>query len=400
MPSQNQPNEKPYASFETKLIRATEGGCPLTGAGVAPIYASSTFIFDNLDQAANRFAGTEEGYIYTRIGNPTQQGLEEVLAAIENGAAAVAFASGMAAISAAVLTALRSGDHLICPITIYGSTHDLFYNYLRRFGISVTGVPAHDLQAWRRAVQPNTKLLFTETPANPTMELTDLQALAELARQIDAISVVDNTFASPYLQRPLEHGIDVVVHSATKYISGHGDVVAGALIADADFCQQVRGGALKDLGGVISPFDAWLLTRGVKTLSVRLERQQANAGKIAEFLASHPAVTQVHYPGLASFRQRDLAQKQMDGPGAMLSFEVADGSQAAQVLNRVRLCRLAVSLGDVSTLIQHPASMTHASVPAEERQAMGVKDGLIRLSVGLEAATDLIADLEQALASL
>src|SRR5690606_26843733 len=271
----------------------------------------------------------------------------------------------------------------------------------RRLGVEVTAVPADDPAAWRAAVRPNTRVLYTETPANPTMVLTDLREFAALGREVGAVTIVDNTFASPYLQRPLTLGVDVVVHSATKYISGHGDVVAGVLVGREEFCLQARQGALKDLGAVISPFDAWLLTRGLKTLAVRMERQQANAGRVARFLAQHPKVTAVHYPGLDNFAQRDLADGQMDGPGAMLSFEVTGGRDAAAAaLNRVRLCRLAVSLGDVTTLIQHPASMTHGSVPPQNREAMGISEGLIRLSVGLEDADDIIGDLEQALAAV
>lgn len=392
---------KEREAFNTRLIRATVSTCPMTGAGVTPIYASSTFIFDNFEQGAERFAGTQRGYIYTRVGNPTQQVFEKAMAILEEGEAAVAFASGMGAIAAAVLTAAGAGDHVVCPTTIYGSTFDLFHNYFRRLGIQVTAVPADDPAAWRAAVRPNTRVLYTETPANPTMVLTDLQEFAALGREVGAVTVIDNTFASPYLQRPLTLGVDVVVHSATKYISGHGDVVAGVLVGSEQFCLQARQGALKDLGAVISPFDAWLLTRGLKTLAVRMERQQANAIRVAQFLAQHPQVTAVHYPGLDTFPQRELVRAQMDGPGAMLSFEVAGGrAAAAQVLNRVQLCRLAVSLGDVTTLIQHPASMTHGSVPPESREAMDISEGLIRLSVGLEDAADIIDDLEQALAAL
>lgn len=401
MASVNHSSNEDRKRFDTRLIQATANNCPVTGAGVAPIYASSTFVFDDLQQAANRFAGTETGFVYTRLGNPTQAAFERAVAILEEGEAAVAFASGMGAIAAAAMTAASAGDHMICPVTIYGSTHDLFYNFLQRFGIEVTAVAADDLTAWRQAARPNTRILYTETPANPTMELTDLRAFAALAKELGAVSIVDNTFASPYLQRPLTLGVDVVVHSATKYISGHGDVVAGVLAGSEQFCRQVRSGALKAAGAVISPFDAWLLMRGLKTLSVRMERQQANAGKIARFLAEHPAVTNVYYPGLPSFPRADLVARQMDGPGSMLSFEVAGGWSAAEAfLNRVRLCRLAVSLGDVTTLIQHPASMTHASVPIAERQRMGVTDGLIRLSVGLEDAADIVADLEQALAPI
>lgn len=385
-------------SFATRLLKTTEEPCPLTGAAVAPIYASSTFIFDDLDQAAQRFAGEQGGFFYTRLGNPTQAQFERAMAELEEGEAAVSFASGMGAISAAVMTAASAGDHIVCPTTIYGSTYGFLHNFLRRFGIEVTAVPADNLDAWRRAIRPNTRVIYTETPANPTMELTDLAAWAEIGREAGAVTIVDNTFATPYLQRPRTLGVDVVVHSATKYIGGHGDVVAGVLVGSEEFCTEVRIGMLKDTGGVLSPFDAWLLTRGLKTLAVRMERQQATALAVANYLNEHERVRSVMYPGLKSFPQAALARQQMDGPGAMLSFEVAGGGANAEaVLNNVALCRLAVSLGDVGTLIQHPWSMTHSFVPEAERLAMGVTEGLIRLSVGLEDAVDIIADLDAAL---
>lgn len=385
-------------SFATRLIEATEKPCPLTGAAVAPIYASSTFVFDDLEQAARRFAGEQGGFVYTRLGNPTQSQFEQAMAMLEQGEAAVAFASGMGAISAAIMTAVSAGDHIVYPQTIYGSTYGFLHTFLQRFGIEVTAVPADDLDAWRRALRPNTKVLYTETPANPTMELTDLAAWAEIGREAGAVTIVDNTFATPYLQRPIELGVDVVVHSATKYIGGHGDVVAGVMVATQQFCDDVRLGILKDTGGALSPFDAWLLTRGLKTLAVRLERQQRTADAVARFLGQHERVERVFYPGHETFAQAELAREQMDGPGAMLSFEVTGGQAAAEaVLNNVKLCRLAVSLGDTGTLIQHPWNMTHSFVPEPERRDMGVTEGLVRLSIGLEDAADIIADLAAAL---
>lgn len=385
-------------SFATRLMQATEQPCPLTGAAVAPIYASSTFVFDDLEQAAQRFAGEQGGFFYTRLGNPTQAQFEQALAAVEEGEAAVGLASGMGAISAALMTVVSAGDHIVCPTTVYGSTYGLLHNFLPRFGVEVTAVPAHDLDAWRSAIRPNTRVLYTETPANPTMEMTDLAAWAKLGREAGAVTIIDNTFATPYLQRPITLGVDVVVHSATKYIGGHGDVVAGALVSSGEFCTEVRTGVLKDLGGALSPFDAWLLTRGLKTLPVRMERQQTTAMAVANYLNEHERVSAVFYPGLESFPQADVARRQMDGPGAMLSFAVAGGRAVAEsVLNSVKLCRLAVSLGDTGTLIQHPWSMTHSFVPEAERLAMGVTDGLIRLSIGLEDAADIIADLDAAL---
>lgn len=401
-PDGRKPEDSPVdrkPGFATKMIRATEQPCPLTGAAVAPIYASSTFIFDDLAEATGRFAGERDGFVYTRLGNPTQAQFEGALAAAEEAEAAVAFASGMAAIAGALMTVVSAGDHIVGPETVYGSTYGLLRDFLQRFGVDVTLVANDDLDAWQRAIRPNTKVLYTETPANPTMTLTDVAAWAEIGRGAGAVTIVDNTFATPYLQRPIPLGADVVVHSATKYISGHGDVVAGVLAGSAEFCTQVRMGVLKDLGGALSPFDAWLLTRGLKTLSVRMERQQASARRVARFLEEHERVQAVFYPGLEDDEvETEVVQRQMAGPGAMLSFEVTGGLAAAEsVLNRVRLARLAVSLGDTGTLIQHPWSMTHSFVPEADRRAMGVTEGLIRLSVGLEDAADVIADLDVAL---
>lgn len=384
--------------FSTRVLGETEQTCPVTGAAVGPIYAASTFVFDDLDEAMGRFAGEREGFVYSRLGNPTVAQFERALAAAEEGEAAVGFASGMAAISAALMTVVSAGDHIVAPRSIYGSTFGLLHDFLRRFGVEVSTATNEDIDSWRKAIRPNTKVLYTETPANPTLVPTDLAAWAALAREAGAVTVLDNTFATPYLQRAIPLGVDVVVHSATKFISGHGDVIAGALVSTAQFCADVRGGVLKDMGGALSPFDAWLLTRGLKTLPVRMERQQRSAGTVTEYLLQHPKVATVFYPGIGGGEDLEIARRQMDGPGAMVSFEVEGGLAGAEaVLNRVRLARLAVSLGEAGTLIQHPWSMTHSFVPEEERRAMGVTEGLIRLSVGLEDVEDIIADLEAAL---
>lgn len=372
------------------------------GSLCPPIYQTSTFVFKNAGQGAARFAGKEDGYIYTRLGNPTEDQLADKLALLERGEAAVAVASGMTAIAAAILTHVKSGDHIVSSRGIYGCTFSLFSESLPKFGVSVTFVDAANSDNIRQAMRKNTKVVYIETPANPTMEIIDIEAAAAIAKAHGAILIVDNTFMSPYGQRPIELGADVVVHSATKYINGHGDVVAGIIVGKKDFITQVRSVGIKDItGGCISPFDAWLVIRGVKTLGVRMERHCANAMKVAQCLDQHPMVEKVYYPGLPSHPQYELAKRQMNNFGAMLSFEVKGGIDAGiQLMNAVRLCVLAVSLGDIETLIQHPASMTHSGVPPQERIKAKITDGLVRLSVGLEDAQDIIADLDQALHSI
>lgn len=368
------------------------------GAHVSPLYQTSTFVFDNVEQGAARFAGEEQGYIYTRLGNPTQAELEEKMAILEGGEAALATASGMAAITATVLALVGAGDHIVCDETVYGCTHAFMSHLAPKFGVEVTFVDSSNPENVRKAMKPNTKVVYTETPANPTLKLVDLRAVSEIAHAGGAKMIVDNTFMSPYFQKPLSLGADVVVHSATKYIGGHGDVVAGIIVGPKDFLDVVRMTTLKDIGGIISPFDAWLLIRGLKTLAVRMERHAQNAMAVAEFLQNHPLVERVFYPGLPSHPQHELATRQMEGFGGMVCFELKGGLEAGiKMLNSVKLCALAVSLGNVDTLIQHPASMTHSVVPREERLAAGITDGLIRLSVGIENVEDIIADLNQAL---
>lgn len=387
------------AGFATKAVHAGQAPDPLTGALSTPIYQTSTFVFPNVDVGAARFAGEQEGYIYTRLGNPTQAALEEKMAVLENGEAALALASGMAAISAAILALVQAGDHLISDETVYGCTHAFISHLLTKFGVEVTFVDASDPRNVEAAMRPNTKVVYVETPCNPTLKLIDLRAVAEIAHRGGAQVIVDNTFMSPYYQRPLELGCDVVIHSATKYIGGHGDVIAGIIVGRKDYIDNVRGTTLKDIGGVISPFDAWLLLRGLKTLVLRAERCNDNAMQVAQWLEKQPQVERVYYPGLPSHPQHELAKRQMYGFGGMIAFELKGGFEAGKtVMNSVRLCRLAVSLGDVDTLIQHPASMTHSPVPREERLKAGISDGLVRLSCGVEDVRDIIADLAQALA--
>jgi len=383
----------------TRCVHAGQQPDPLTGALTTPIYQTSTFVFKSAEQGAARFAGEEAGYVYTRLGNPTQAALEEKVASLEGGEAGLAFGSGMAAISAVVMALVKAGDHVLFGDSIYGCTYAFITEVLDRFGVTSTAVDFSHPRQVEAAIQPNTKVFLIETPANPSMKLGDIRALAEVCGRRGVTFVVDNTFMSPYLQRPLELGAHVVVHSATKYIGGHGDVVAGVAVGPKAFIDEVRMTTLKNVGGVISPCDAWLLLRGLKTLHVRMERHSANAQNVAEFLEQHPAVARVYYPGLKSFPQHELARVQMDGFGGILSFEVKGGVEAGRrLMNAVKLCHVAVSLGDPDTLIQHPASMTHSPVPEEKRAMMGITDGLVRISVGLEDVEDIIADLEQALA--
>ena len=388
--------------FSTKAIH---GGYEKNkyGALATPIYQTSTFIFDSAEQGGRRFAEEEEGYIYTRGGNPTNTQVEEKLAILENGEVAVSFASGIGAITGVFWAAVKAGDHIVAAKTLYGCTFDFLSHGLTRYGVEVTFVDTSDPENVRKAMKENTKVVYLETPANPNMLISDIEAISKIAHEKeDCMVIVDNTYCSPNIQRPLELGADVVVHSATKYLNGHGDVIAGFAVGSQEFMNEVKSiGRHYMTGSVLSPFDAFLINRGMKTLDLRMERHCENAQKVAEFLESHPAVDVVMYPGLKSFPQYELAKKQMRLPGAMIAFEVKGGIESGKkLMNSVELCTLAVSLGDAETLIQHPASMTHSPYTPEEREASGISEGLIRLSVGLENAEDIIADLKQALDKL
>lgn len=390
------------AKFDTLAVHAgyTKND---VGALTTPIYQTSTFIFDNAAQGGRRFAGQEEGYIYSRLGNPTVAVAEDKLAVLEKGEACVAMASGMGAISSVLWTFLSAGDQLIAGETLYGCTFALMAHSLTRMGVEVTFVDTTDPENVRKAMTEKTKMVYLETPVNPSLTLADIKKISEIAHKQEGVRVVvDNTFATPVCQRPLELGADIVVHSATKYINGHGDVIAGFAIGTKEDMMQVRMVGVKDCtGSVMSPFNAFLLVRGMKTMGIRVHQHVENAKKVAAFLEKHPKVTRVNYPGLDSFPQKALADEQMDLPGAMLSFEIDGGvEEGAKVMDSVQLCTLAVSLGDCETLIEHPASMTHSTYTAEERADAGIKDNLIRLSVGLEDADDIIADLDQALAQI
>ena len=379
----------PEARFPTICIHAGQTPDPSTGAIITPIFQTSTYVQEEL--------GNHKGYEYARTQNPTRAALEANIAAIEGGKAAFAFASGMAAIDA-ITTMLEAGDHVVVTDNTYGGTFRLFDKVLTRYKLEFSYVDTSQPELIERAIRPNTKMLFVETPTNPVLRLTDIAKTAEIARRHSVRLVVDNTFASPAVQRPIPLGADIVTHSTTKYLNGHSDSIGGVVIAtrddDAAWLQFVQNAA----GAILSPFDSWLVLRGTKTLVVRMAQHNANGMALAEFLTSHPKVRHVIYPGLPSHPQHELAKRQMRGFGGMLSFDVGTFEAARAVCNRVKLMSLAESLGGVETLISHPASMTHASVPPERRAAIGLTDSLVRISAGIEDAQDLIADLEQALA--
>ncbi|NOX88261.1 MAG: aminotransferase class I/II-fold pyridoxal phosphate-dependent enzyme [Calditrichaeota bacterium] len=391
-------NELKKYSFSTLCVHGSGGADPTTGAISIPIYQSSTFKFKSARHGAQLFAGEIEGYVYTRLGNPTQAAFEREMAFLEGGEAALAFASGMGAISSVIFALCRSGENLVSTNTLYGGTHNFFKETLPRFDIDVREVDTTNLENVINVIDDKTRLLYIETPANPTLTITDLKACARIARDYQIPLVVDNTFPTPYFQRPLQLGADIVIHSATKYIGGHGDTVAGVVVGKKDFIDELRGKFLRDLGAVISPLNAWLLVRGLKTLAIRMEKHQQNAIKIAKFLQFHPKIKRVWYPGLTTHPQHELAKKQMEGFGGMVSFEIHGGRRAGEhLMNAVKLITLAVSLGDVDSLIEHPASMTHSTYSAEELAECGITESLVRLSVGIEDARDLIEDLSQAL---
>jgi len=386
--------------FNTKLVHAGIPEDPL-GSVTTPIYQTSTFAFRNAKQGADRFAGAADGFIYTRIGNPTTLALEQNVAQLENGFGATATASGMGAVSSAYMALLNRGDHVVSTASVYGPSRVLMEKHLGRFGVESTFVDTSDLANLRRAIRPDTKLVYVESPSNPSMLVTDLRAAAEIAHGAGALLVVDNTFASPYLQKPLDLGADVVLHSVTKFINGHADVVGGILVAKTEALHKQLRAMVVIMGCNMDPHQASMVSRGLKTLSLRMERAQANALEIARWLERHSKVEWVSYLGLPSHPQYELVKRQMAGPGAMISFGVKGGVEAgARLMDSVRLAALAVSLGGVETLICHPASMTHASMGREARLEGGVADGLVRYSVGIEDLDDLIADLDQALAKV
>lgn len=377
--------------FSTDAIHAGQEPDSATGAIIVPIYQTSTFVQQEL--------GKNKGYEYARTSNPTRTALERNLAALEAGRYAFAFASGMAAINV-VMSLLKSGDHVVAGHNLYGGSFRLFERVLHDFGLSFSYANTSRLEEVERALQPATRLVFIETPTNPVMEITDIAAVAGLVHRQRVPLAVDNTFMSPYFQQPLKLGADMVVHSTTKYLNGHSDGVGGAVILNDPALAERLKFLQNAAGAVLGPFDSWLVLRGVKTLAVRMAKHNENGLEVARYLAGHPKVRQVHYPGLASHPQHDLARRQMSGFGGMLSFETGSLENAKSVLKSVRLCSLAESLGGVETLISHPATMTHASVPPEDRNRIGITDGLVRMSVGIEDVEDLIADLDQALGKI
>ena len=378
----------PSARFSTICIHAGQQPDPSTGAIITPIYQTSTYVQDEL--------GRHKGYEYARTQNPTRGALEQNIAAIEGGRAACAFASGMSAIGA-IATMLKAGDHVVVTDNTYGGTFRLFDKVLSRYDLSFSYVDTSQLELVEQAMRPETRLLFVETPTNPVMRLTDMARAAEIAHRHQAWLVVDNTFASPSVQRPIEFGADLVIHSTTKYLNGHSDSVGGIVVAVRDEHIEWLKFIQNAAGAILSPFDSWLVLRGTKTLALRMAQHNTNGQALAEFLATHPAVEQVFYPGLPSHPQYELARRQMRGFGGMLSFDVGTFEKARRVCNRVRLMALAESLGGVETLVCHPASMTHASVPPERRREIGLTDSMVRISTGVEDPADLIDDLKQAL---
>jgi len=388
--------------FGTKAIHGGAEKNPF-GALTTPIYQTSTFVFDTAEQGGKRFALEEAGYIYSRLGNPTSSVIEGKLALLEGAEAALATSSGIGAISSTMWTLLKAGDHVLADKTLYGCTYAFLCHGLTKFGIEVDFIDTSDLEAVKKAVKSNTRIVYLETPANPNLKIVNITAVCEIAHKNEETKVVvDNTFATPYLQNPLKLGADLVVHSATKYLNGHGDVVAGFVAGDLETVTQIRLIGVKDMtGSVLSPNDAFLVMRGMKTLELRMARHCSNAGEIAKFLDAHSMVEKVYYPGLESHEGHEIAKEQMNGFGGIIAFDVKGGLEAGKkLLNSLELCALAVSLGDTETLIQHPASMTHSPYTVEERAAAGITEGLVRISVGLEDTHDIIADLEQGLAKL
>ena len=385
------------SGFTSKLVHAGSTPDPL-GSAVTPIYQTSTFSFRDADHGARCFSGEEKGYIYTRIANPNINELEKAVAELENGFGGIASSSGMAAVNNVYLTLLGQGDHMISHNAVYGPSRGIMEKLYPKFGVEFDYVDTTNVKNIEKAIKPNTKLLYLETPANPTIGITDIKAAVEIAHKHNIIVCVDNTFCSPYLQRPLDLGADIVLHSMTKFINGHADIVGGMVVAKDEKLYNELRYIMVNVGFNMDPHQAWLARRGLKTLSIRIDRAQENAIQVADYLEAHPKVEWILYPGLKSHPQYELAKEQMDGPGAMISFGVKGGYEAGKkVMNNVHLALLAVSLGGIETLIQHPASMTHSKLTKEMRESAGITDGLVRLAIGIENIEDIIADLDHAL---
>lgn len=389
-----------HLGFNSKLIHGGGYKDPL-GSATVPIYQTSTFAFENADHGAACFSGESDGYIYTRIGNPTIGALESLVAELENGYGGIAVGSGMAAVNTIYFGLLNQGDHIVSSAAVYGPSRVVMEQHYSRFGVEATYVNTSDTRAIRQAIRPNTRMLFIETPANPTVEISDIKACAAIAKEKNLLLIVDNTFCSPYLQKPLDLGADVVFHSMTKFLNGHADIVAGIVVTKKQMLYKQLRAMMINLGCNMDPHQAYMVIRGLKTLGIRIDRAQQNAVKIAEYLENHPKVEWVKYPGLKSHPQHELAKTQMAGPGCMISFELKGGFEAGKrLMNRVKLALLAVSLGGVETLVQHPASMTHSKMSHESKLKAGITDGLVRYAVGIEDVEDLLTDLDQALAAV
>lgn len=385
-------------SFAYECLHADGYWKPLSSHS-NPIFQTSAFLFESPDQGARRFAGTEDGGIYSRLGNPTVQQLEKMMTALEEGEAALAYSSGMGAVAGATFPFLKAGDHIICGDTLYACTTALIAERFPTYGIEVTLVDTSSVQAVKDAIKPNTKVIYFETPANPTCKITDVEAVSKLAHDIHALSVVDTTFATPYNMKPLKLGADIVVHSLTKYLNGHGDVVGGLNVLASKSLYEKMWLWRKDGGAILGPFDAWLVIRGLRTLHLRMAAHNKNAQIVAEALRKNPAVSKVYYPGFEDHPNHDIAAKQMTGYGSTFSFCMKGGFETAKkLLEHVKVCTLAVSLGNPDTLIEHPASMTHSIVSEEILKKQGLTRDMIRISVGLEEADEIVADLEQAIA--
>ncbi len=387
-------------SIFTKAVHAGENTNQHHGALSVPIYNASTFAFQNADEGKAIHNYEKPGYFYGRLGNPTQEALEKAVAELENGEAAIAFASGMAAISAAVLSLVKTGEHIVVPDSMYSASSIFFQNISETLGIDVTYIDATNAENYQNAIRPETRLLWIETPSNPLLNITDIAAVVEIAKAENILTVTDNTFASPFNQNPLDFGVDIVMHSATKYLGGHSDLTAGILIGSNDVISKIYQTGVKLFGGGIAPQVAWLVLRGIKTLALRMKQHNENAYVLANMLNNHPKVKDVFYPRLETHKNFEIAEKQMRGFGGMIAFDVGGIEEGKQFINGVKICSIATSLGGVESIVQHSASMTHATLSKEEREKAGISDGLIRFSVGIEDKEDLTRDLENALLNI
>jgi methionine-gamma-lyase len=384
--------------FNTKAIHFGKIHDENYGAHASPIYQTSTFVFDNCSQGGERFAGTDSGYKYTRLGNPNSDEISIRMAALDETDAGIYTSTGMSAVSTVMLGLLKPGDHVIASDCLYGGTVALINKVIKEYKIDIEFIDFDNEEEFESSFRENTKMVYVETPANPTLSIIDLEKVSKITQVKDVILVVDNTFMTPYFQKPIKLGADIAVYSATKYINGHGDVVGGIITGKQSLIDKIRNPYLTSLGGTGSPFDSWLVSRGLKTLGLRMEKHNSNAQELAEYLEKHEKIEKVYYPGLKSFPQHELAKKQMEGFGGMISFELKGGYESGiDLLNNLDLISLAVSLGGVDSLIQHPSSMTHAAVPKEDRLKAGITDGLVRISVGIEDIEDIIQDLEKGL---